>query len=516
MANTDRSPIHTLKATHDSARPDGYAGGWEPGTISPTAETASHALIANRIRDLVRNGGLARTIVDIQTNAITQPSPSIMIQADDSSDVNEKKAKRIRDELYEVFESTDLDHEGLRSPSGLFSAIAEETVIAGGCLLLRIWDKGARLGFCVKLIEQSFIARDKNEKSKTGGWIVEGREYDRKDRLVAYHLYSTYENDPLFRKRKIRRYEAKDIIHYYVPPRLGSRLGISWFSHIVPDIRLSEDIKYSSQMRQRNSQAITAFVTPPPSARQNTSKQLDDEVDAESKDLDERGFAKTTRASGELRRTAFTDSYAGKLAELHPGSFYILAPGEEIKFAEAPKPFDFQSLYRPILQIMARASGTSYESLSGDYSNSSYSAARMAENQHRVWTTRHRTLFKDVVLSNLWRWISEGLELKGKSMNGLWHRWQQPDQVTAHPMEDAEIMEMLVENGVSTRSEWIRKRGGDPDAIFEEAAREQKRMRELGITIKEKSGSKPVPNNDSISKNGSSQSKHDLRAAQLQ
>ncbi len=498
MEPNHNAKIYTLKTNiHESARVDGYADGWTANRVSPRVETEAARDIEARARDLVRNSSIARTIIDVQVNAITQPTPALVLQPITLTDQSETRAKVANDYIYDAFESTGIDFERMRSPAELFSAIVEEAAIGGGTIGVRIWDKTAKLGFRVKIFEQSYLARDMTKKVKSGGWIIEGKEYDSGDRLIAYHIYDTYADDPLFKKRSTVRYDEKDVFHYFVPPRPGAVIGLSWLSPVVADIRLLEDIKYSSQLRSRNSQSITAFVTQPPemSLRTNPTDGAEEGQEA-AVDVDDRGFAKTTRGPRELKRSMDADAYSNRLAELRPGSFYILKAGEQIDFADPPAPIDFQSIYRPILSSMARAEGMSYEALSGDYSNSSYSAARMAENQHRSWTQRRRLSFKDIVLERLWLWIDGGLSLKGISTDGLWHRWQQPDQTSAHPKEDAEIMSLLVENGVSTVSEWIRKRGGDPDQVFEERARELKRMKDLGITSQSKNAEKRGDNDD--------------------
>ncbi|RZA10134.1 MAG: phage portal protein, partial [Proteobacteria bacterium] len=197
MESDHNAKIYTLKTgVHESARVDGYADGWTANRVSARGETESARDIEARARDLVRNSSIARTIIDVQVNAITQPTPALVLQPISRSDESEKRAKVANDYIYDAFESTGIDYERMRSPSEFFSAVVEEAAIGGGTLGVRIWDKKAKLGFRVKMFEQSYLARDLTKKTGAGGWIIEGKEYDSADRLIAYHIYDTYADDP--------------------------------------------------------------------------------------------------------------------------------------------------------------------------------------------------------------------------------------------------------------------------------------------------------------------------------
>ena len=127
-----------------------------------------------------------------------------------------------------------------------------------------------------------------------------------------------------------------------------------------------------------------------------------------------------------------------------------------------------------------------------------------------MWSQKHKVSFKDAFLNKLWIWIRDGLELKGYDVTKIWHRWQMPEPLTAHPKEDAAIMEINLEAGIATRSEYIRKRGGDPDEVFEERAREEKKINGQGSGENKRKQAKPndAKPNDAKSSDGISKGDH--------
>ncbi len=454
---------------YDAASSDGYAAGWNSARGTAEQETRSHLKIESRARDLYRNSPVARTIVETHEHLVVHGGVSLTLQG------KSRQLPRIEELLYELFLGTELDFDRSSSFAELQSQIIRETSIAGGCLIFRAFDRNSPIGFRIKLIEQSQIATD-HSKTLRDGRIVRGIELDSKDRITAYWLYPNPDLD--LRKRKPTRYPRENIAHVFFPPRLGALMGISWLAPAMPHIRMLDDILHAALQRQVTSQAFSAFVTPPASQKSNNILIEDDEPKGNA---DDRGFVRSTRAERELKRKHDRDRYLANLAEIRPNTMYILEPGEQIDLVNPPPPYDIRSLITPILQMIAKSVGISYEALAGDFAESSYSASRMAETQSRLWIGERRAMMLSRFLEPLWGWIRAGLEIQNYNMSGIWHRWQFPTLASAHPKEEAEIWEKRIQNGSATVSMWIRESGNDPDAVFEERAAELKKMQNLGI-----------------------------------
>jgi lambda family phage portal protein len=482
LVRASLSPLDSSRLSlHEAARYDGYADGWTTRSVGAADETDEIEKIVARVRDLVRNGSLTPTIVEVLTNRIVQPGINLSIQGKGSS------YERIRDLVYEqFFESTDLDYDGESSFQTLLAQMVSETVIGGGCIALRIFDKTAPLGFRIKQVEQGFIARS---YSQQGGGTRRGIEYDSKSRKLAYLLQSHDASaEGLLGKRKLLRYKIEDLAHYYIPTRIGAEIGLPWVSSLVAEIRVLEDFIYNTHIRNRNAAAISTFIETNERAYGGASHspgssqfQEDDEEGGDSPETDDRGFVHL-RGQKKLQRSVTRDEYVEQFSDLRPGTNYLLRFGEKISHPQIPDPPDFAGFHKPRLQAIARATGgASYEDISGDFSNSSFSAARMSESQPRIWVQKRREQLRGKVLSKIWRWTLEGLQLKGYDTSGIWHRWEMLDPPPINPKEEMLLAESQVNLASSSRSEFIRRSGRDPDVVFNEIAEERRKMAELGI-----------------------------------
>lgn len=484
-----RAEISPLRLSlYDAARQDGYADGWQTKSASAADEVSEIEEIVNRVRDLSRNGSLSTTIIEVLTNRIVQPGINLSIQGDGPS------LKAIKELIYQVFyESNELDYDGECSFQTLISQLVSEAAEGGGCLALRIYDKNAILGFRIKLVEQSFIARSVSDQT---GKTRRGIEYDSGGRKVAYMLQShQLADEGTLGKRKLIRYRVADVAHFYHPPRIGADIGLPWISHLVPEIRQLEDFIYNTNIRNRNASAISSFIETTERAHGGSDHSpgsnafADDEAESargESEDMDDRGFAITTRKKAFERRVS-EDRYTSQFAELRPGINYVLRYGEKVTVPKVPDAPDFRGFHKPRLQGIARATGgASYEDISGDFSESSFSAARMSEAQPRLWVQKKREILRTRVLAKIWQWTLEGLKLRGYDTTGIWHRWEMPEAAPINPKEDILMMESQIGANAAAVSEYIRRSGRDPDAVFAEIAEERKKMKDLGITAEPK------------------------------
>ncbi len=481
------SPLEKL-ALYEAARPDGYADGWDTQSATAAGETSEIEKIVGRVRDLARNGSLTATIIEVLTNRIVQPGIHLSVQGKGSS------LEAIKEVIYQAFEeSTDLDYDGESSFQTLMAQMVAETIEGGGCIAIRVFDQSAPLGFRIKLVEQSFIARSLSEQK---GRTRRGIEYDASGRKKAYILQSHEPSaDGILGDRKLLRYLLKDVAHFYDPPRIGAEIGLPWLANLVPDIRLQEDFVYNTNVRNRNASAISTFIEqsgqrmPIPSENTPGSDafgEVEEEDAGESQDADDRGFAITTRKRV-LERRVGEDRYTAQFAEIRPGMNYLLRHGEKVSFPKVPDAPDFRNFHKPRLQGIARGTGgASYEDISGDYSDSSFSAARMSEMQPRLWVQKKREILRSRVLSKIWQWTLDGLRLRGYDTSGIWHRWEMPEPSPINPKEDAALMQAHTSLNFASLSELIRRSGRDPDAVFAEIAEDQKKLRELGITSEPK------------------------------
>jgi lambda family phage portal protein len=182
-----------------------------------------------------------------------------------------------------------------------------------------------------------------------GGEIRMGVEVDRFQRPVAYHIRQRHGGDirpGAGATDRVERVPADEIIHLRLTTRWPQTRGEPWFHTAV---RKLDDVNEYSQHEisaARASAAYFATIKTPESPN-----PLQDETD---------------------------DTGAGTM-NIESLTIQELRPGEELDFHTPNRPNSaFSEFMRAMLREIAAGVGTSYESLSRDYSQSNYSSSRLA------------------------------------------------------------------------------------------------------------------------------------------
>ena len=216
--------------------------------------------------------------------------------------------------------------------------------------------------------------------------------------------------------------------------------------------------------------------------------------------------AKLAAAFGVFIKSGFPDTYAppvmdgavagdgvSKLEYIEPGRIERLMPGEEIQVAENKRP---GTNYAPFVQSTLRGAavgmGLSYESYSGDYSNSTYSSARSALLEERRKYRATQRLICNQLNNRVYRKFLEQavlfgmLQAPGYASNRAQYevvKWHMPGWEWVDPQKDATAAENEIAIGISTRAKVLAGRGEDWDDVMIQLAAEEKRARELGIDV---------------------------------
>ncbi len=416
-------------------------------------------------RSYYRTSALAVTIVDAQVNGVCQHSLHLAAEGG-----TEKARKLVNDRLYDVFRSSELDHDRVRNINLIIGDLLRMTAISGTAFLLRVFDSKSPLKFYMRLLGIDQLASNLSQQLSNGGRIVQGIEYDAQDRPVAIHFIEG-QKEGFLTQSKTRRVEWQDLAVMSVPRGLeaGQILGDSW---LTPAMELIDKIEYFiiATIQRQNSAASFAVVIEPP-------ERFNRHFAAPGEDSDAKEDGENSHRV--FKRNSFREEYVQQFMELKPNTFRISQQGEKINFTSPPDVIPVKDFLNPILQMIARASGLSYEAVSGDYSNSSYSAARMADNQTRQWIKHRQAVLESRVLSKISAWIEKGLKLEGIDLKDIWLRWQYPSPLSSNPKEEAETNELYVKNMAKSLSQWMRDLGQDPEVVFNELERENELLKKI-------------------------------------
>lgn len=400
-------------------------------------------------RDLYRNNGWARRGVDVIGNntigwGIT-PSPA--------TGTAKSRAKRASALWKDWAESTTCDVDGRHTFHGLMRLAMRTTVLSGEALAVRRWDRESNaLGMQIHVLEPDYIDSFRDGiRSESGGLIIQGIEFDQRGRRVAYWLFDRHPG--AIRQPHgyaSRRVPVEDVIHVYRVERPGQVRGVSWLAAAIVALEDLGEYEDASLVRQKIAACFSAFVT-------------DNDLGA---------------SVGEQ------DPTNAKLETLEPGMISYLPPGREITFANPPAEGGYDHFTKAQLRRVAASMGVTYEDLTGDYSQSNFSSARMSRISH--WANVHDWQWHMIIpqfCDPVWRWAMQAAAIAGEIDQIPRAQWSPPPMPMIEPDREGLAYARLIRAGVLTLPEAVRERGKDFSDHIAEYASGNAELDRLGIWL---------------------------------
>ncbi|MEG2173724.1 MAG: phage portal protein [Desulfovibrionaceae bacterium] len=179
--------------------------------------------------------------------------------------------------------------------------------------------------------------------------------------------------------------------------------------------------------------------------------------------------------------------------DLREGGISIGAPGQKPHILESKRPSaNFASFTDIVLRAISASLGTSYESLTKDFTKANYSAARAAMNE--AWKTykMYRRWFAARYCQPIFEMVMEEALLRGMfrlptglndfyARQNLWCNvtWVGPARGFVDPVKEIQAVIMSLQNGLMTFEDAWAERGEDFDEGLETMREERKRLSSL-------------------------------------
>lgn len=418
-----------------------------PSTDANSALEGGLQRLRDRSRDLARNNGYAgRGIGVIQSNLVGRGVRPIFI-------AKSKKKKDLAEGLWRDWSEAGVDVEGIRSVSSAQSHSVRTMVESGECLLRRVWVpyKDGPIRMRLQILEPDYVDLQKSQALSDGGRVIQGVEFDPLGRRRALWLHSQHPGDgyqglvSTFTSSK--RVPADEVVSMFRRDRAGQVHGVPWLSALLITVRDLQDWWSNKLLREKLAACFVGF---------RITDQ--DPANPESKD---------------------------PVQELNPGTIEVVSATEKFEWSNPPQPTGDGDFAKQHLMLLAAGLGITYESLTGDYQNATFSSARMG------WLEMHRNLVEwrtDLVIPQwcrtVWRWFVEAAAIEGHDLSGVRPQWSEPRREMIDPTKEVPAIRDSVRSGLMSLSEAIRQTTGmDPDDVLAELAADVKRAKELGLTL---------------------------------
>lgn len=454
-----RAAALTLARHFEAASGGRRTVGWTRSGADANATNAPalHILRAHA-RDLVRNNGWAkrgRSVVG--NNAVGW---GIVPKAKGADGWRTAAAGDLGKRWEEWAETAQCDADGRTNFYGL-QRLLMRTIAQDGEVLIRRRrrrvEDGLPFPLQVQVLEPDFLDTAKDGVGDGGGPIIQGVEYDRLGRRVAYWLFDQHPGSGRLALRggstfTSKRIPATEILHVFRVDRPGQVRGISWFAPVIVKLKDFDDYDDAALMRAKIAACFSAFVT---------------DVDG------------TGKTFGEA-----DDSGEQALESMEPGLISYLMPGQEVTFGTPPPVTDYEPFSRAALRKVAAALDITYEDLTADYSNVNFSSGRLAK--LTAWSAVHEWRWDMLIpqaCSPIWGWVMEAAVQAGTVPAVVGATWTPPPMPMLEPDKEGLAYTRAVRGGLMTPSEVIREQGRDPQSFLDEYQQDLLELDRRGIVL---------------------------------
>jgi lambda family phage portal protein len=447
------SPKAELRRLQARAARDMLARAYDAAQTYPTSDwisasansangeiKAAQTKVRERARDLARNNPYAvRALNVIVANTV---GTGIVANIKGRSKLQEKKLN----DLWKLWaETTACDYSGRNNFYGLQALVLRTMAESGEGLSRKTFDKD---GPKLQILESDYLVTDKDDTATN---LVQGVEFDRNGKRVAYHLYVKHPGDNGSGSQTIR-ISAEDLDHVYRQDRPGQVRGISWAHAIIEPLKDLDDYQRATLVGRKVASCFGVFV--------RTNGQDIGLTDSQKRDKREAQM------------------------QLTPGTVRYLDPGEDIQLASPPGVDGYTDFVREQLRAVASGLGITYERLTGDFSQVNFSSGRMGDMEFR----------RNV---DFWRWnilvpqfcepsfalFKRYAEIQGISTDGITVEWVPPAHVMIDPAKEVAADKEAVKAGFKSRSQVIREQGYDPESVLNEIKDEREAALKAGVTF---------------------------------
>ncbi|MDI3259480.1 MAG: phage portal protein [Sinobacteraceae bacterium] len=308
----------------------------------------------------------------------------------------------------------------------------------------------------IQVIEPDLLDESRIGPMENGNFAVLGVEYDINTfQRVAYWLYDHHPEEVAgWRMRTLisKRVPATEVLHYYRKRRPTQARGVSEFATALLRIRDFADYQLAQLVLKKMQSCFVAFV-----------RSEDD--------------------SASLGTVDATQS--PRQEKLSPGMIKYLRNSEQVTFGAPSVGGDDTSYTSAQLHAIAAGCGSTYEDMTGDYSQFTFSSARASKLAYRALIEQEQWLaLVPMLLNPIAERVQRTAWMAGKARGRPKpFGWTMPRLQLVDPLKEALGIKELIRGGLMSLPEAIRELGYDPEEVAREGGDYKKILAQHGIVV---------------------------------
>ena len=455
-----KRPIRDKARAYSSVISSQLNAGWSAPLTSAHSEfRGGIKQLRNQTRDLERSNSYAARFLTEWTTNIVGNGFTFQSLATNAQGREDLDARALIEEAWEDWKKPRNCTAAGDMPYMELKSLSERACARDGGILIqkvRGWDKGD-WPFTLHLLEIDRLDVDFNVKAnKQGNRIVMGKELDRYNRPVAYHLLGEHPGEVYGSTsgRKRTRVDAQDIIHRFYRNRPESSHGQPLMSSCIEALRHLEKFQEAELIAARISACSTVAIERDASAPYEG------------------------------------DEYADQ--ELTPGGKFDLEPGESATLLSPTHPNgSFDGFRSAILKGVASGLLSSYSLISQDFSGVSYSSLRESKLNIKALTDTFRQWNIENEEEIIFRsWLGTCLSTGAISLpssnfkNFAKATFIGKGAAWVDPLKDVAGLEKELSIGATSLSRAVKERLGiSLETILQERARDVEAFKKVGLPV---------------------------------
>ena len=320
-------------------------------------------------------------------------------------------------------------------------------------------------GFQLKAIDPEFLDRRLNGHTQGGGQIRLGIEYDASGRRTFYHFRqqsqdAVYGGSYYYGGGQTYKVAAEKIIHVFRPDFVDQSRGYPLLHASMLDLKQMDELTTSGLGKARVSANATGIIR----------SETEDRYEGEEEGYDD--------------EDSFTISEPGQILDIGAKQFSAF----DSNFPDAM----YDQFSKNIQRKVAAGLDTSYAQLTGDLKEVNFSSIRAGLLEDRDTYAELQAFWIDGFVRPIFeRWLKMALmsgqiKISGRSLSRPFEHYNKPEfqgrrWSYVNPQQDARAAEILLANGLTSRSRIARERGDDFAMIVDDLVREKDMMEQAGL-----------------------------------
>lgn len=452
-----------LAQGYDAAAPWRNSANWIPADgRAEEINRRSRSFLRTKARYLERNSEIVNSVLNAYLRNVVGKGFNLQVKTDDT-----EWNSLLESAWREWCKPGNCDVTGQYSLTEILSMIVRRKLVDGGILLVKIYDKNAKIPFQIQLREVDDIDSFGQLKSPQGNLIVDGIEVNKYGKPLSFYL-KQYDWETLLQTES-ERVSADRVYYLFEKVRPTQIREITRFARTIDKINDLDEFFQAVIFAQKITAAVAIFIT--------------------SDDYS---------AGGIGRSGSVTGSGSGKGNDvgtrIDPGSIKKLNPGEKVEsLVPSGQTSELNNFNLSMMRQISSGQGLSYEQVTRDVSQVNYSSARQnLLEDWKVFSAEQQFLIEHF-LDDVFEQVIKSAILKGFIPAEKLPRdfWKNPEVYLKHqfvgqsmpwidPYKEALANQIMLASYQMTLQEYCAKTGRDYEEVIEQLLKENKALGNLG------------------------------------